>query len=63
VTSLPLRPYRGGMVRALLMGLAAVVIAVVVISVLMKVLLFGIVLVLVAGATFLVFRTGHRSRR
>jgi hypothetical protein len=51
------------MVRALLMGLAAVVIAVVVISVLVKVAIFGLVFLLVVGATFLVFRVGRRSRR
>jgi hypothetical protein len=51
------------MVRALLMGLAAIVIVVVVISVLMKVLLFGLVLVLVAGVTLLVFRAGRRPGR
>jgi hypothetical protein len=51
------------MVRALLMGLAAVVIAVVVISVLVKVAIFGLVFLLVVGATFLVFRGGRRSRR
>jgi hypothetical protein len=50
------------MVRALLMGLAAIVIVVVVISVLIKVLLFGVVLALVAGATFLVFRARRPGR-
>jgi hypothetical protein len=51
------------MLRALLMGLAVVVIAVVVISVLVKVAIFGLMLLLVVGATFLVFRVGRRSRR
>jgi hypothetical protein len=62
VTSVPARPYGGVMVRALLMGLAAIVIVVVVISVLIKVLLFGVVLALVAGATFLVFRARRLGR-
>jgi hypothetical protein len=51
------------MVRALLMGLAAVVIAVVVISVLVKIAVFGLLFLVVIGATFLLFRVGRRSRR
>jgi predicted membrane-bound spermidine synthase len=53
-------PYLGLMLRALLMGLAALIIAVVVISVLVHVLFFGFVLVLVAAVTFVVFRAGRR---
>jgi hypothetical protein len=33
-----------------------------VISLLVKVAIFGLILVLAAGATFLVFRVGRRSR-
>jgi hypothetical protein len=51
------------MVRALLLGLAAVVIAVVLISVLIKALLFGLVLAVVAGLTLLVFRAARRPGR
>ncbi len=54
-------PYRGGM-RALLLGLVALVVAIFVISILIKVFVFGLVLVLVAGVTFLAFRFSRRSR-
>jgi hypothetical protein len=50
------------MLRVLLLGLAAVVIAVVVISVLIKVAFFGLLFLVVIGATFLMFRVGRRSR-
>ena len=53
-------PYLGVMLRALLMGLAALVVAVVVISVLVHVLFYGFMLVLVAAVTFLVFRAARR---
>jgi thiol:disulfide interchange protein len=48
--------------RALLLGLVALVVAIFLISILIKVFMFGLVLVLVAGATFLVFRFSRRSR-
>lgn len=44
------------------MGLAALVIAVVLISVLVHVLFFGFLFVLAAAVTFVVFRVGRRSR-
>jgi hypothetical protein len=62
VTAPPARSYRGSMLRVLLMGLAAVVIAVVVISVLVKVAIFGLLFLVVIGVTFLMFRVGRRSR-
>jgi hypothetical protein len=48
------------MLRALLMGLAALVVAVVLISVLLHVLYFGFVFLLVAAITFVVFRAARR---
>jgi len=51
------------MLRALLMGLVAVVIAIFVISVLVHILYFGVLLVVVAGITFLVFRASRGAGR
>lgn len=48
--------------RTLLLGLVALVVAIFVISVLIKALTFGLVLVVVAAATFLAFRVSRRSR-
>jgi hypothetical protein len=48
--------------RALLLGLVALVVAIFVISILIKVFFFGLVLMLVAGVTFLAFRFSRRSR-
>jgi hypothetical protein len=48
--------------RALLLGLVAVVVAIFLISILIKALVFGLVLVVVAGVTFLAFRFSRRSR-
>jgi hypothetical protein len=50
------------MVRALLLGLTVLVIAVVLISILVHVLYFGFLLVVAAAITFVVFRVGRRSR-
>jgi hypothetical protein len=60
VASLADCPYLGLMLRALLMGLAALVVVVVLISILIHVLFYGFVLVLVAAVTFLVFRVARR---
>jgi predicted lipid-binding transport protein (Tim44 family) len=54
-------PY-GGDMRALLLGLVGLVVAIFVISILIKVFFFGLVLVLVAGVTFVAFRFSRRSR-
>lgn len=51
------------MVRYLLLGLAAVVLAVVLISALIHVLYFGFLFLLAVGVGFIAFRVGRRSRR
>jgi thiol:disulfide interchange protein len=48
--------------RSLLLGLVALVVAIFLISILIKAITFGLVLVVVAGVTFLAFRFSRRSR-
>lgn len=50
------------MVGKLLLGLAAIVVAVVLISMLAHILWFGFLFVLAIGVTFVAFRAGRRSR-
>jgi uncharacterized membrane protein (DUF485 family) len=51
------------MVRYLLLGLAAVVLAVVLISVLVHVLYFGFLFLIAVAIGFVAFRVGRRSGR
>src|SRR5450631_3844239 len=52
-----------GMVRSLLLGLAALVVVVVLVSILVHALIFGLLFVLAAAVSFAVFRVGRRPRR
>jgi hypothetical protein len=56
-------PYRGVMVRYLLLGLAAIVLAVVLISALVHVLYFGFLFLIAVAVGFLAVRIGRRSGR
>jgi hypothetical protein len=51
------------MVRSLLLGLAALVVVVVLVSILLHALAFGLLFVLAAAVSFVVFRVGRRPRR
>jgi hypothetical protein len=49
------------MVRSLLLGLAALVVVVILVSVLAHILFFGLLFVAAVAITFVVFRVGRRS--